>query len=119
MPPDVSSPARLSEMATLVALGARHGVDPDGALDVLPLRALDVDQLAECRITRAREAAHRVEQPRIDPPILPYRRIDMGVDDAAEHNVGVAVGDDLGDLAFDMRLGFAHPVGPHLPRPHY
>ena len=40
----------------------------------------------------------------------------MRVHDAAEHDVGVAVGDDLHDLAFEVRLGFADPERPHFRR---
>jgi hypothetical protein len=32
----------------------------------------------------------------------------MGVNDTAEHDVGVAVGDDLCDFAFEMRLGLEY-----------
>jgi hypothetical protein len=38
----------------------------------------------------------------------------MGVNDAAEHDVAVAVGVDLCDLTFEMRLGLGDAKRPYL-----
>src|SRR5271169_5541347 len=99
-------------------LGARHRLLPAGALDVLPLRALHVHQRAECRIILDRKTAYEIEQLGIDAPSLPNGRIDVRVHDAAEHDVGVAVGHDLRDLAFKVRLGLTDTERPHLRRRH-
>src|SRR5580693_994760 len=91
--------------ATLPPFRPRHRLHACGALDVFPLRALNVDQIAECRISGARQTADRIEQFRVDATILPDRRIDMGVNNAAQHDVGVAVGHDLCALASATRNG--------------
>src|SRR5579864_3330250 len=84
-------------------LFARHRLLPDRAFDALPLGAHHIGQLAEPGIPGAGKAAGRVEQSRVDAAVIPHRRVDMRVQDAGEHDVGVAVGIDVLDLAFEMR----------------
>jgi len=63
---------------------------------------------------RARQTADRIEQFRVDATVLPDRRIDVGVNDAAEHDVGVAVGHDLCDFAFEVRLSLRDAKRPYF-----
>src|SRR5580765_7098778 len=82
-------PIRVGRDSALSPRRARHRLPTLAALDILPLGTLYVDQRAERGIARPGEAAYRVEQRRIDPSVAPYRRVDMRVHDAAEHDVGV------------------------------
>src|SRR5688572_18839068 len=83
-----------SKRSSGTLLHARHRFAVTGALHVLPFRTLDVVKLTERSVARAGETAHRVEELRVDAAVFPHHRIHMRVNDAPEHDMGIAVAHD-------------------------
>ena len=93
---------------------ARHSVLFTAALYLLPNRPLYVEQFAQGRVPRTREATHGIKQFWVYPAVLPNRCIDMRVHDTSKGDVCIPVTDNLHQLAFEMCLRLSDARGPHF-----